>query len=137
MSPERLRALGLLALSLAACGGEKTARFRADRPTSNEGTYRLVVEPPVADCRIGEPCALRVAVERADGGALPASLELEVDAAMPDHRHGLNLRPQVSGSAAEGFLVEGLLLHMPGYWEVYFDLTSGPVTERAQLTHGQ
>ena len=31
------------------------------------------------------------------------------------------------------YQVDGLLLHMPGYWEVYFDLTTGPVTERAQV----
>jgi hypothetical protein len=124
-------AILLAVLALCACKAEPPALPTMDRFTSNDGSWQLQVEPPLADCALNEPCSFAVRVERADAAQV-RRLRLEVDAAMPDHRHGLNARPQVSGNARDGFQVEGLLLHMPGYWEIYFDLTEGPVTERAQ-----
>ena len=132
MRLERL-ALAFLALALLACRAEPPAAVRADRLTSNDGTWTLLVEPPLQDCVLGEPCSFRVRVDPTDGTPQPVLPRLEVDAAMPDHRHGLNARPTVRRDREGGYLVDGLLLHMPGYWEVYFDMTTGPVTERAQL----
>jgi hypothetical protein len=58
-------------------------------------------------------------------------VELSVDAAMPEHGHGMNRVPRIE--AGDGhFRAEGLLFHMPGKWELYFDVTQGAVTERAQ-----
>lgn len=128
------RAAALMAtLLLVACAEEPPPPPPGETLTSNDGTWVLRVEPPLADCVLNEPCSFSVRVERDDATPLPLRLRLEVDAAMPDHRHGLNSTPTVSGNAGEGFAVEGLLLHMPGYWEIYFDVTTGPVTERAQL----
>ena len=31
------------------------------------------------------------------------------------------------------FTVEGMLFHMVGRWELYLDVTRGPLTERAQF----
>jgi len=126
-------AILLAALLLVACGPGPPATPPVDTFTSNDGTWILQVEPPLADCVLNEPCSFSVRVERSDAAPLPPRLRLEVDAAMPDHRHGLNSRPAVSRSGTETFQVDGLLLHMPGYWEVYFDVTTGAVTERAQL----
>lgn len=130
----RLELAALLAagLLLAACSKEAPPAPRVDRVTSNDGSWNLEIEPPVHDCLMNEPCSFKVRLERSDGAPLPRHV-LEVDAAMPDHRHGLNARPSVT-RAADGWLqVDGLLLHMPGYWEVYFDITTGAVTERAQV----
>ena len=30
------------------------------------------------------------------------------------------------------FRAEGMLFHMEGRWELYFDITDGPMTERGQ-----
>jgi len=67
---------------------------------------------------------------------------------MPEHHHGMTLKPLVSaidgpllqdlppGHGARGdgrFEVRGMLFHMPGRWEIQFDITHGAVTERAQI----
>lgn len=128
-----LAALLIAALVLVGCAERVPPPPSGEALTSNDGSWVLNVEPRLATCVLNEPCSFAVRVEPAGGGPLTQRLRLEVDAAMPDHRHGLNAKPTVSGNARSGFQVEGLLLHMPGYWEVYFDLTTGPVTERAQL----
>ena len=51
---------------------------------------------------------------------------------MPEHGHGMNRVPKVAPRPDGGFHAEGLLFHMPGRWELYFDVTQGAVTERAQ-----
>lgn len=78
-----------------------------------------------------EPFALSVWVLGEDGAA--ADVELVVDAGMPEHGHGMNRVPRVASSADGGFQVDGLLFHMPGRWELYFDITQGALTERAQV----
>ena len=132
MRTERLALLLAAALAAAGCGAPPAPEPPRQEILSNGGRWRLFVQPPLADCAVGEPCSFAVRVEGAGGTPPPLLLHLEVDAAMPDHRHGLNLRPAVSGSALDGWRVDDLLLHMPGYWEVYFDLTEGAMTERAQ-----
>ena len=59
-------------------------------------------------------------------------IELSVDAAMPEHGHGMNRVPSVAALGDGRFRAEGLLFHMPGRWEIYFDVTRGAITERAQ-----
>jgi hypothetical protein len=59
---------------------------------------------------------------------------LAVDASMPEHQHGMTRRPIVKRTENGGFRVEGLLFHMPGRWELYFDVTRAAITERAQVT---
>lgn len=64
--------------------------------------------------------------------ALVRDADLAVDAAMPHHRHGMNVVPVVRGTNGGGFVTRGMLFHMPGRWEIYFDITRRGVTERAQ-----
>ena len=56
----------------------------------------------------------------AKSGALPETLK--VDAQMPDHRHGMNYRPEVKPVRDGQWRVEGMLFHMPGRWQLAFDL---------------
>ena len=59
-------------------------------------------------------------------------LTVAVDARMPAHQHGMKQVPSVHPLGDGRFRVEGMLLHMTGHWELYVDVTSGAVTERAQ-----
>lgn len=59
---------------------------------------------------------------------------LGVDAAMPHHGHGMNVRPTVSEVDPGRFRVKGMLCHMPGRWEFMFDVTANGLLERAQTT---
>lgn len=65
--------------------------------------------------------------------ARPADVQLMVDARMPEHRHGMNLYPAVRRNGAGHFHITDMLLHMPGYWEITFDIATPEGTERAQM----
>jgi cytochrome c peroxidase len=45
---------------------------------------------------------------------------LAVDAQMPEHRHGMNYRPEVKKVAPGRWRADGLLFHMPGKWQLEF-----------------
>ena len=79
---------------------------------------------------VGEPFALVVNVCTRRGGA--AEL-VAVDASMPEHRHGMNYRATILSKGDGRFRADGLLFHMPGRWEITFDVRSGDESER--LTH--
>lgn len=64
------------------------------------------------------------------GPAGPPATGLRVDALMPEHRHGMNYRPRVSAREAGRFVAEGLLFHMPGRWQLLFDVDRGARTDR-------
>lgn len=47
---------------------------------------------------------------------------LLVDCTMPHHGHGMNVRPVVKQLVPGAWRAEPLLLHMPGRWELSFDI---------------
>jgi len=55
---------------------------------------------------------------------------LRVDAEMPEHRHGMNYRPRVSPAGDGRYVAEGLLFHMPGRWQLRFDVERKAGTAR-------
>ena len=122
--------------------------------TSNAGGYTVCwgasIDPPPHNA----PFTLDVSVYDAARPAAPAEMvALTVDASMPEHGHGLVQPPVVRAigfsvpkeklpdhalvhGAAVGngrFEVQDLRLHMPGRWEIYFDIGRGAVIERAQV----
>lgn len=56
-----------------------------------------------------------------------------VDARMPEHRHGMTLRPQLHDLGGGRYRVEGLLFHMSGFWELLFWVERGANTERVRF----
>ena len=53
-----------------------------------------------------------------------------VDARMPEHRHGMNYRARVFRKPDGIYVAEGLLFHMPGLWQLVFDVERGDRMER-------
>ncbi|MCW5734866.1 MAG: FixH family protein [Enhydrobacter sp.] len=92
--------------------------------------YMLALRPDPLRIEVGQPFALlmNVCTKRGD----PAELVL-VDATMPEHKHGMNYAPTIEADGSGRYRVEGLLFHMPGNWEVAFDVRSGGAIQR--LTH--
>jgi cytochrome c peroxidase len=64
----------------------------------------------------------------------PEPENLKVDAHMPEHRHGMNYAPSVAKLGPGRWRAEGLMFHMPGKWELVFELRSHGRTDR--LTSG-
>jgi hypothetical protein len=99
---------------------------------SNAGTYRVVYRTDPAEVPRGEPFDLSLWVLDADGRRLAAEHAVAVDAGMPQHRHGMNVRPRVAPRDDGGFDATGLLFHMSGAWTLTFDVEVDGVVERAQ-----
>jgi len=63
-------------------------------------------------------------------GGAPAAQSVRIDAAMPEHGHGMNYRPGVTTTAPGVYRAEGMLFHMPGRWDLAFDVVAGSRTDR-------
>jgi hypothetical protein len=64
----------------------------------------------------------------------PAPESVRVDAWMPEHRHGMNYRPTITGSGEGPYRAEGLMLHMAGKWELVFEVRAKESVERVVQT---
>jgi hypothetical protein len=101
---------------------------------SNDGAWTVVYKVDDPGIRRGETFDLDAWVFVSGDASKPrADVSLAVDAAMPQHGHGMNRVPKIEKLPDGGFRAEGLLFHMPGKWELYFDVARGPLVERAQV----
>jgi hypothetical protein len=88
-----------------------------------EGKRYVLAWRAVPPIHVSEFFTLEVALCSRDGQ--PRVATLRVDAQMPEHQHGTNYRASVRPQGPDRFVVEGLLLHMPGRWEFSFDVNAG------------
>ena len=124
------RAAAAVLVLLAACGrgGSTPAGARLE---SALGRYAVVVETRPSPPPLNQPFDAVLRVTPRTPTSVP--LAVEVDARMPEHFHGMNTAARTTRQPDGTFKAEGLLLHMPGRWELYVDVTEGPRTERAQM----
>lgn len=90
----------------------------------------LILALPLMSCALG---STSVDVEFPPGGA-PMNVHfsfiadigdgelLNANADMPDHGHGINTQPIWKQLDDGRWQIDGMLLHMPGYWELMFDV---------------
>jgi hypothetical protein len=76
-----------------------------------------------------EDFELEVVLER-DGERLRGA-ELVVSGFMPEHGHGMVRWPRTTPREDGSFLVEGMLLHMRGHWQLFFDIHEATGSSRA------
>jgi hypothetical protein len=104
------------------------------RVVSNDETWLVVYRLRPPSIPLNEPFAVEVTIfDQRRNQAQVSDLTLHVDAAMPEHRHGMNVVAEVWKNNDGSYTATGLVFHMPGRWELYFDITEGLVTERAQV----
>jgi len=101
-----------------------------NRVESRAGTYVVHWRTPAGAIPRNADFDLEVWVLR--DGAPPAELLLDVNAWMPDHGHGMLRRPRAERQPDGSFRVEGLLLHMRGHWQVFFEMFEGTLAETAE-----
>ncbi len=94
---------------------------------SNMGTYKVTFSPSPNEMPLNEVFELTTTIE---GGGVIRSLR--VDAAMPEHGHGMMTDPSTVLQEDGSYKTTGMLLSMPGLWEIYFDINNGQTIERAQ-----
>ncbi|HEV3007718.1 MAG TPA: cytochrome c peroxidase [Burkholderiales bacterium] len=76
---------------------------------------------------VAQHFALEIAV-CAKSAAAPESIK--VDAHMPEHRHGMNYAPEVKPLGPGRWRAEGLMFHMPGKWELVFEVRAAGTSDR-------
>ena len=103
----------------------------SQRVNSARGTYRIEFLTRPEAIPLNEPFEVTARVYDARMNVGVEGIELSVDAAMPEHGHGMNTQPVVSGPQQGTYTARGMLFHMPGRWELYFDIKQGGTTERA------
>lgn len=80
---------------------------------------------------VGKPFTVDLMVCPKDAQARITNVD--VDARMPEHRHGMNYKATVKPQAEGHYRAEGLMFHMPGRWEFMFDVRDAQGVEH--LTH--
>jgi hypothetical protein len=120
----RAAAVLLLATAGAAEACEPPTGFAA-RGQLTAGDVVVVFRTVPAVIEIGRHFAVEAIV-----CASPAPQGLRVDAQMPEHRHGMNYRPTITTAGDGRYLAEGFLFHMPGRWQLRFDVERSGRTER-------
>ncbi len=100
---------------------------------ANDGTFTVYWNPMPDPIPLNQFFRLQVQVMDMWGNVItPEDATLVVDAGMPQHGHGMNHVPRVLPQDDGTWIVEGLLMHMPGDWQVYFDVQRDGITRRAQ-----
>lgn len=120
------RALAAVLLAPVAAMAQSCAVAGATSIESPRYTLAYRAEP--ANVAVGRHFALELSVCPKTGASLPVSVG--VDATMPEHRHGMNYKAKVVPLEAGRYRAEGLMFHMPGRWELVFDLRSEGKTDR-------
>jgi len=119
---------GLPTVAAAAPPACETPRgFEAQKRLASPDVVVLYRTVPAA-IEVGRHFTVEAVV--CPASAAGAATGLAVDAYMPVHRHGMNYRPRVSRKDDGTYLAEGLLFHMPGQWQLRFDVERGGRTER-------
>ena len=100
---------------------------------TGDGTWMVSWRPTVPIPPVSEPFSVEVRIAATDGSPTGGDVEILFDAEMPHHGHGMNVIPRVT-RRGEDWLVEGILMHMPGRWELSIDVICEDETERSQWT---
>jgi hypothetical protein len=115
----------------SGASGPRPSPRGVQKVRSNAGTYEVTIETYPDPVPLNQPFAVFLTIT--PGGTPKDGLEVQVDARMPFHFHGMNRVAQVTRLTGNSWKAEGLRFHMPGAWELYVDISQGGVTERAQM----
>ena len=99
---------------------------------SGGGRYYIEFSPSPAAIDVMQPFDIEVRI-RAGGprGEVLCDAALEPDLVMPGHGHGMTVVPNVIRRENCTFLVQGMLMHMPGLWTLILGVERGGNAERA------
>ena len=124
--------IGLLVLA-SGCGdaGAPASDGKSRTIQSNGGSFSVTFESTPNPIPMNALFDLTFKIAPQEPGRTPESTVV-VDARMPAHFHGMTRAPKLGRLPDGTYKAEGMLFHMPGHWELTFDVTQGGKTERAQ-----
>jgi len=110
-----LRLLAALGLTLAAAASACDLAVQGVRLESP----RYALAYTLSSLAVGAHFTVEIAACTKSGGE---PKNVAIDAQMPEHRHGMNYRPEVKRIGPGRWRAEGLMFHMPGKWQLVFVL---------------
>jgi YtkA-like len=126
------RCLAGLAAGLMAAFGTVADGCVPDLPgggrTLESVRYSVMYRALPEKIPMGEHFSLALAVCANAGAPMPENVT--VDAWMPEHRHGMNYKASIKPAGGGRYRAEGLMFHMPGRWELIFELRAAGRTDR-------
>jgi hypothetical protein len=100
---------------------------------SADGRYFIRWRPLVEPIPMADPFDVEVELFTSESMVEQPDYEsILVDAGMPHHGHGMNVRPELEHRPDGTWIARGMLMHMPGRWQVYVDVLDDGRLERAQ-----
>ena len=100
--------------------------------TTAEGHYFVVYEPRPDPIPLNQLFAVRVLVyDASDHTKRVRDVSVTVGAAMPEHNHGMNTQAMPMRTADGDWVVDGMLFHMAGQWQLMIAVVTGMQVERA------
>ncbi|MEZ4356997.1 MAG: hypothetical protein R3F16_25430 [Myxococcota bacterium] len=100
---------------------------------STRGRYRIGIRPEIGRASIGVLHAWLVDVSLADGRAADVR-DLRFDGGMPQHGHGFETAPRVTGRLGPStFRVDGVRFSMAGDWTIRIDVAGADGNDSASF----
>lgn len=132
-----------LFLPLLGCGGSDApagpeAAAQTELPAgegawSNAHGFYAVWRPIEGEVPLNDEFTAEVWLFEDEAGTRPLEdAAVVIDCRMPAHRHGMLSDVDLLHQGGGRYVAEGMMCHMLGHWELYVDLTRGPITERVQ-----
>lgn len=129
-------AFGLASAAAAQPAAAPAAKAAGDCGTGLPGgsratsaNYTIAWRADPQKIPVGRHFAVDLLVCPKTGSAVATAVA--IDARMPSHGHGMNYKPTLKPVGENRYRAEGLMFHMPGQWEMVFDLRAGDTVERA------
>ena len=105
----------------------------ATQVSSQGNTYTIQFSPALNSMPLNQYFDLEVQIKGSTHQTITFPLELEIDAGMKAHNHGMNVSPKIINLGNGKFKVEGMLFHMPGKWFLSFTIRRGTLSEKAEI----
>lgn len=100
---------------------------------SQQGHYRVSYQSLAEPIPLNRIHSWTLHLETADGEAVDDA-QIAVYGGMPVHKHGFPTAPRVTQGLGDGnYRVEGLKFSMAGHWEVWLNIRSGGLTDKAVI----
>jgi hypothetical protein len=128
---DRLRRRARALIGAACIGGAAQACELPPGARVESDGFAISYRTVPARIALGEDFLLELAVCPKRSAELPARIVL--DAHMPEHRHGMNYRPSVTPLGSGRYRSQGWLFHMPGRWELVFEIGGERLTDSVQI----
>lgn len=123
----------LITLFWLAASPVLMAQQQADFSITSAAGTRIEIFSQLQPLQINRMHSWHLQISDSQGAPVQGA-DITVTGGMPEHDHGLPTAPRVTSELAPGrYLLEGVRLHMPGYWEFTFVINTGERSDSLQL----